>query len=445
MLFLKIAVGALFLWNPLYGLYDFLPDFIGYALILSALSIPRILGESFDDASGDFYKLFWISVIKTVVSLGLPILGDSASTLALLSDGIMVFLYISLFAGLEGYFMFRAFRRLFSGLEHLSPFDKKGTMIKKSAGVQKLTLFFVIMRNLAAAFPELTSLTATNSSSVNLYEYDSSKMHLALLILSVVYAALLGIGWLISFIPYILSLRSDRELCSCLKEACDREIVALPGFFLRRRTKTAFNLFAAALIFFADVHFYYYDVLPDFIGFALIFAGLCIISKHLFCVKSMTAACVLGLISLVCFVFETYAITNRYYNFRIDMELIPAFERMSVITVGAESIVLAAICCVLFGFIYRYADKYGRDEDFDKRKLKKHTAFSVILISLMAIVQFLREMLLERYDFLSFLSLIVSAVAVCYTVSKLSTIRRSVLRAQRSVPLKAEPDLGGNL
>lgn len=79
--FSKIALAAIFLFNPTVHIVDPLPDFIGYWLIAFGLTNLAYLSETLWQARKSFVYLTFLGVAKTLVSLTLP---DARSTFTVL-------------------------------------------------------------------------------------------------------------------------------------------------------------------------------------------------------------------------------------------------------------------------------------------------------------------------------------------------------------------------
>ena len=80
----KIAVGAIFLFNPTINILDPLPDFIGYWLIVLGLTSLAYLSEEIFAARKYFIYLTIITAIKAIVNFAVPFTSDSFTVTAAL-------------------------------------------------------------------------------------------------------------------------------------------------------------------------------------------------------------------------------------------------------------------------------------------------------------------------------------------------------------------------
>ena len=106
--FIKIAVSAIFLFNPTVHIVDPLPDFIGYFLIVLGLTAVSYMSEPLFEARKSFIYLSLLSLVKTGVALTFP---DSRTTFTVL----MAFV----FAVGEAVLFIPAVSNLFDGLTTL--------------------------------------------------------------------------------------------------------------------------------------------------------------------------------------------------------------------------------------------------------------------------------------------------------------------------------------
>ena len=67
-LFLIMTVGMFFFANPMVALFDFLPDFLGCALIMYSLHRLSALTSDFEDAFKYFKFMVAISIGRTIIA-----------------------------------------------------------------------------------------------------------------------------------------------------------------------------------------------------------------------------------------------------------------------------------------------------------------------------------------------------------------------------------------
>ena len=429
--FLNLAIAAFFLWNPFYQIIDIFPDFIGYAFILIALHRMQIFNDNLEDANHNFYRLLWVSVIKFSLPFVLKIVGDFSANLALLNDGIMQLLYTATFALIEGYLLFSAFSQLFKGFDVLGRYDEHNTLLYKSAGIRKFTLFFVVMRSVLSVFPEILSLSATNSSYVTLYTYDISKFKTFFLIFSISHAAWIGIFWLAMFCAYIRRITRDADLMQSLQAEYEHRVAEYPAYFFKRKTKTAINLIVAGLIFCIHIHLYYFNIVPSFIGTGFILAAFLILHKEIICSRKIfIAEIILEILSIVCYVVQVRFVANLHYNFRITEAEIDFYKRLSAVNDVVLALIMSALFSLIFVCLYRFLQRYGDKNDTDYELSQQRIKSSAAFLIGMSVLQTCREMFAEQLRVLSFISLAYSVFANFWAVSACTAIYESVSRGQ---------------
>ena len=105
----KIALGAIFLFNPTVNIVDPLPDFIGLFFIASGMFAFSHLSDNGYVARRNMIYLAITSIVKLLVCLILPsVMDDTFSTLMAFS-----------FSVVESVFFFSAFRNLFQCINSL--------------------------------------------------------------------------------------------------------------------------------------------------------------------------------------------------------------------------------------------------------------------------------------------------------------------------------------
>ena len=144
-----IIAGIAFLFIPALGVYDLMPDVIGYALIMLGLSKLAALNGDLLSSKRNFRYLLFITAAKTV--LFFPLMS--------LRDEMTVMLYVFAFAIAETVFLLPAFSELCEGSYYLS--SRSGCEIpdREYEDLRLMSRVFIIARAVLVAVPELTVLT----------------------------------------------------------------------------------------------------------------------------------------------------------------------------------------------------------------------------------------------------------------------------------------------
>ncbi len=146
-----LIISAIFLFNPVFSNMDVLPDFIGYFLIMLALSQPAYTNENAQDAYNSSRKMLIVSVAKT---FSLLLVSSSDVTMSLLLS--FSFLIVELVFGIP--FVLK----LFKYLSELALASGNGREADKSTKIVYFTIATMVARLTLAMLPDLTALSLNN-------------------------------------------------------------------------------------------------------------------------------------------------------------------------------------------------------------------------------------------------------------------------------------------
>ena len=171
-------IGLIFLCNPLINIIDFLPDLIGYLLLLIAIHPMAYVDDKMARLRHLLRILLLISVPKVILGW-FSLLGETH--FPLLGESTMVLVYTFCFALAEPYFMWRATDAFFDGLYRLGVQEgvptavvyrqkkRSGKLIRIGARMQRLTHWFVVLRALTSLLPQFILLTNTTYLEYDIY------------------------------------------------------------------------------------------------------------------------------------------------------------------------------------------------------------------------------------------------------------------------------------
>ena len=240
-----MLIAGVFLWNPVVGMIDILPDFIGYLFLLAGLSRIADLGDRLGEARERFRVVFRISLGELVAQFlvnvfirNAPVIDDPHGQN--LPAWTLLFSFI-VFAA-ECYFLIPAYRELFRGLgalaerkdaAHLkndrrdrSQYDRMGTF----------AVIFVAGKNLLSLLPEF--------SSVSTYEYESGSTFFRfdwyeyidlLRLILLVPALILTVVWLVRWIALFSGAKRDAAFQSAICADYESQVLPDYGLLLGRR------------------------------------------------------------------------------------------------------------------------------------------------------------------------------------------------------------------
>ncbi len=305
-----ILAGLVFLCNPHIHIIDFLPDLIGYALILHGLSKIADLERNLLSARSKFMKLAWLSAGKLACLLILPIFDETLYLIFTFTFGMFELIwgvpaFIDLFHGIafledrytrhrtrhvagasprfggvfdktdfaEGRVYFEVYGKTRENAEYpadeetvflpagrvtvcaayegFSARDEKKTpYYYESAEARVISVIFLIVRALCAVLPEITAIFSVGDSYVHANATnDYAGLRYLLEVALAVVAGVFGIIWLRRMIRYFRVFMNDTPFLSRLSEKYDAEILPNKALWVKRTT-LRFCLFATIALAF---------------------------------------------------------------------------------------------------------------------------------------------------------------------------------------------------
>ncbi len=219
-----LICGLLILANPNIGIIDFLPDFIGYLLIIRALRSAHILVPYWNDAIKGASKMMAISIVKLLCT---PLIFKNIASLPLL-------LSFS-FALIELIFLLPTINKLFEGLfytgtrydipsvfshytssktsNETTNMSERGERRNDELGpkVKRATIAFLIFRSVASILPTLSDLQLFEHSGevTDTYVIRFSDFNNLFAIAAFAVGLIGSIIWISSFLPYAIRLSKD--------------------------------------------------------------------------------------------------------------------------------------------------------------------------------------------------------------------------------------------
>ena len=288
--FSLILFAFFFLFEPHYTLIDPLPDFIGYIILIIALTNLADVNYHIQDAKNGFKKGIVISIFRFVAIYILKnIFAEEQQSI-----GTLLFAFVLSF--FELVVLIPAYKSVFDGLLSLGIMHdgtyvyyknvRKKLKINNQTGEKTLyvresklnvseklyylTVVLLFARALASCLPEFTSLS-TNSS----YEFVNLLRGFAFVI-----ALPIGIVWLVSIIKYFASVKKDTAFISSLTHFYISEIKQRPNLFTVRDVTSILYFVLAAAVLSIDFFVDYINVVPNWIFFAVILSSIILVRKY---------------------------------------------------------------------------------------------------------------------------------------------------------------------
>ncbi len=317
-----LIAGACFLFDPFLGVFDFLPDCIGY--LFFALGLYRL--ADMDDRLAEAARC----------ARRLALLGLGRLLALLLAFGLMspseqpVFMLLALFslAVLDAIVFLPMWSRFSGGLTYLgsrcdaqalldrtrrrpNPRDPAGDLHRRSLTERytAASIRFFILREILAVLPELTVLTSERGGvemgeGNRLYEFVGLFRGVAVIIGLVV-----GIVWLVQTVRFVHRVLADKPCMERLYDKYTSEVLVQRDLFARRAVKAALVCLVAAAFLSVDFHLTLemgdgtdinFNVLPDLLSAVLLFLSLWYLRRYTKdCMAPLIATVSYGSLSVV--------------------------------------------------------------------------------------------------------------------------------------------------
>lgn len=348
---LLVFIGFLFTLNPVVGLLDVLPDFIGFTLIFIGLNKLSMISPELKDALGYIRGALVISVAHSacfLISSGF--------------DETLTLCFTMVFAVLEFGVMLMALPSLASGIAYLG--IRYDGALGEASELAIIGNVFFAARGFLSVLPELGALseaekdgeTVIGENTAADWSAYSSMLDIVNILLTLMVAAF----FLISLKKYFLDAYRNAELRRRLDEAYSEKKRTEPGIFIRRRLVYSFKLLTLGAFFLLDMISDGKNYLPD-VGFAVFsllavyLAGeYCRVSKRLY----ITAGAYLAA-SLASHIYSFSFAKKRYFlSFDMLMTLEPGEYALSVALSVLEAAALVLYALELIRMLKQIADSY---------------------------------------------------------------------------------------
>ena len=267
-----VFIGMLFFCNPYFAVIDILPDFIGCLLIYVGLSRVSLIQSSMKEARTAFLKLALVDLLKTVALLIVFGAGNpKEQATALLLTGFSA-------AAVELMFLIPAMRNLFDGFSDLaitydcvSLYANTQGKLSLTERIQKLTILFLIVREVLCLLPEFAALTqSADYTSFWSQLYD----HIGVMrVLSFILVSVAGICWLVALSRFFVKLLKEKAALAKMSETYRAHFTDHPGIAIERRHASAFILLFAGSLFLIDFYLDFRNVIPDTAAGILLFVA----------------------------------------------------------------------------------------------------------------------------------------------------------------------------
>ena len=276
----RMLVGFFFLLTPSINLFDLFPDFIGCALIVSALFDASEVLPYFGDLRDKLKTYFWVSLSRypALIAMMSIYAGDSSqrSIIAVFAIGYAIVDLICLLPAI-GYFWeaFFYFGERFNCPEAIAPIGRV-----KPETLQRLTVLFFILREAGSCVPEFTLVPVApgdyGASNVSFWLslYPKLAAGAALIVLA------FGIYLFTLFCRYFSRLSREGNADRLILERYEDDLDRINSLHTVEGLRIFFILLAVSVALGIDVIFDRVNYLPDVLSAVLLVVSLLFLRRR---------------------------------------------------------------------------------------------------------------------------------------------------------------------
>ncbi len=310
--------GGIFLWNPVVGVRDPLPDVIGYFLICLGISRLADLNDDLAQAQKSFRAMLWVGFFQMGAWLLISgFLQKTDMDVNVYEEPVWVLLFAFVFLVLEWYFMLSGWKLFFRGLTDLAEYHGGSSILNdrngRSWGERMVTgtRAFVICKTVLTVLPEASVLTSFETQAENpLFLFDWFPFLSAFRTVAVLIGTVIGVIWLVSYLRFLSAAVKDEPWQERLRERYRLEILPDTGMLLNRRVGFAFIFFRVGSLFLINLTVLYREFLPDWGGALFLLCGVIL----LWSLDSDAKPCLIAGVSLMAVGVARTLLNRRYLS-----------------------------------------------------------------------------------------------------------------------------------
>lgn len=258
-----LVAGALFLFDPFVGVFDFLPDAIGYLLIARGLYCLADVDDRLSEARRAALRLSLLGLAR-LVALVLTFAFVSAN-----EQPVFMLLTVFSLGVLDLIAALPMWRHVGNGLTYLGSRAGATAILETTHGSRScceryvgFTAVYFVLREVLAVLPELTVLTHESGGAEvsigSLYQFVGT-IRIAACAVSLV----LGLAWLFLTARFVRRIRTDKPFMSSLHDKYQAEVAVRHDLFAMRAVKASMTALTAAAVLSADMYIEGVSMLPD--------------------------------------------------------------------------------------------------------------------------------------------------------------------------------------
>lgn len=379
-------ISAIFLFNPVFSNLDVLPDFVGYFLIMLALSQATYTNENAQETYNSARKLLIISVAKT---FSLLLVSSTDVTMSLLLS--FSFLIIELIFGIP--FVLK----LFNYLSEVALSCDNGKEAEKCTKISYFTIAVMIARLVIAMLPDLTALTLNNGVDTDVLPVLTGFRPM-LFIVTGTFSFIVCTVWLVIVEIHFCKLINKRVENKCKSDFINQVKDNKP-LFEAKNSIALMIVFAIASSFIFDFRYLDYSIIPDAVTTLAFVCGFAfMIIKGYQKLSFLHIGIMLSLIGqAVFFGLETKATYDFYSIYSLaqigEKGVLALYNKISLWSGISSIFFVLSVVFVMLALISSGKNALlknkelfdGCDFSYQLEEYKKHSKINFIIVSILAI------------------------------------------------------------
>lgn len=334
-----LITASIFWFNPLISNVDFLPDVIGYMLVIKAFSKSAYIYDFAEDVCVGAKKMCIITAVKFFTIFIVSSLDPSMSLLLSFTFGVVETIFGVPFLNN----LFYAYSKMVS--------DGDTKTYSESVGlIKNFTVAYFIVKLVLAFLPDLTALTM--DYSLGNVEFSYLRFRPILIVLSVFLCAIVGVVWLYMYLRYLKRVVTKTAV-GVIVHDFENKLANKKSIFVAKDSIRVTMVIAVASIFILDFKFGYtnVDIFQDFVLTAISVLGfLYLFVKGVYKPGKMF----ISLVGLLCLhvgadIFEIYANKSYFekYNYASMLKVSEAEDMYFIVCISAFFAALTLVFSVL--------------------------------------------------------------------------------------------------
>ncbi|MBQ7760611.1 MAG: hypothetical protein IJ400_01020 [Clostridia bacterium] len=378
-----LIISAIFLFNPIFSNLDVLPDFIGYFLIMLALSKSTYTNENAQDAYNSARKMLIVSVAKT---LSLLLVSSSDVTMSLLLS--FSFLIVELIFGIP--FVLK----LFNYLSELAIASDNGRETDKCTKVAYFTIATMIARLVFAMLPDLTALTLNNGVDTDVLPVLTGFRPMLFIVTGTLSFIVCTIWLVIVEIHFVKLINKDVE--NKCKSIFVLQVKDNKPLFEAKNCIAIMIIFVIGAILAFDVRYLNYLIVPDALMTLVFVCGFAfmLIKEYQKLTPFHIALAITFIGQVVFFGLETKATYDFYSLYSLaqigEKGALPLYNKISLWS-GISSILFVIAVCLIMLLLIKCGKNAltknkelfeGCDFSYQIEEYKKKSKINFIIVSI---------------------------------------------------------------